>query len=110
MAGECVILVTGATGTVGSELVRRLTDAGERVRALSRDPDRASKLLPDGVEVVRGDLADQASLRAALAGVSRAYLLSGGPQQAHLERGFVEVARETGLQHLIKHSAQAVGF
>lgn len=67
-------LVTGATGKVGGSAVRQLLDAGHtNVRALVRDPDRAR--LPAGVEVVRGDLSDAASLDAALDGVTRVLLV-----------------------------------
>ncbi|KOX14069.1 SDR family oxidoreductase [Nocardiopsis sp. NRRL B-16309] len=67
-------LVTGATGKVGGSAVRQLLDAGHsNVRALVRDPARAR--LPAGVEVVRGDLSDPASLDAALDGVTRVLLV-----------------------------------
>lgn len=67
-------LVTGATGKVGGSAVRQLLDAGHtNVRALVRDPARAR--LPAGVEVVRGDLSDAASLDAALDGVTRVLLV-----------------------------------
>jgi uncharacterized protein YbjT (DUF2867 family)/ketosteroid isomerase-like protein len=67
-------LVTGATGKVGGSAVRQLLDAGHTdVRALVRDPGRAR--LPAGVEVVRGDLSDAASLDAALDGVTRVLLV-----------------------------------
>ncbi|GAB2481922.1 NAD(P)H-binding protein [Nocardiopsis aegyptia] len=67
-------LVTGATGKVGGSAVRQLLDAGHtNVRALVRDPGRAR--LPAGVEVVRGDLSDPASLDAALDGVTRVLLV-----------------------------------
>lgn len=68
------ILVTGATGTVGRCVVRRLLDAGHPVRALTRDP--AGARLPAGVEVVAGDFTDPSSLRPALRGVERAHLVS----------------------------------
>ncbi|MEU4443769.1 NAD(P)H-binding protein [Actinosynnema sp. NPDC050801] len=68
------VLVTGATGTVGRCVVRRLLDAGESVRALTRDPARAR--LPASVEVVAGDFTDPSSLRAALRGVRRVHLVS----------------------------------
>ncbi|HEX9355919.1 MAG TPA: NmrA family NAD(P)-binding protein, partial [Streptosporangiaceae bacterium] len=70
-----MILVTGATGNVGGNLVRLLADAGTQVRALTRDPDRAA--IPAGVTAVTGDLNQPESLSAALAGVSGVFLLPG---------------------------------
>jgi uncharacterized protein YbjT (DUF2867 family) len=68
------ILVAGATGNVGTPLVEQLRAAGERVRALTRDPAKAQ--LPAGVEVVAGDLADPATLPAAFDGVRAAHLIN----------------------------------
>jgi uncharacterized protein YbjT (DUF2867 family) len=70
-----VILVFGATGNVGGAVVRELTGAGSEVRAVVRQPERAS--LPAGVEAVAGDLTDVATLRPSLAGVDAAFLMSG---------------------------------
>ncbi|MGM1063683.1 NAD(P)H-binding protein [Saccharothrix sp. Mg75] len=70
MRGE--VLVTGATGNVGAQVVRGLLAAGEVPRALSR---RADAGLPDGVEVVRGHHFDPATLEAALVGVDRVFLV-----------------------------------
>lgn len=67
-------LVAGATGNVGSELVRALAGAGEPVRALTRT---AGRDWPDGVEEVVGDLNDPASLSGGLDGIRGAFLLSG---------------------------------
>src|SRR5699024_8009477 len=67
------ILVTGATGTVGRALVHALSERGQSVRALSRDPSTA--VLPTGAEVVQGDLTDPSSLTAALDGVSAVHLI-----------------------------------
>src|SRR5437867_384068 len=61
------ILVTGATGNVGRRLVAQLLRAGVRIRGLTRNPDSAG--LPDGVEVVRGELSVPATLEASLNGV-----------------------------------------
>src|SRR2546430_13875159 len=63
-----MILLTGATGNVGSALLRRLTTSGERVRCLVRDPRR---LGPERVrvQIALGDLADPSSFRNALRGV-----------------------------------------
>ena len=68
-----MILVTGATGTVGRQVVTQLSEEGVPVRAVTRDP--ASATLPAGVEIVRGDLADPASLEPHLAGADAAFLV-----------------------------------
>ncbi|CAB3771369.1 NAD-dependent epimerase/dehydratase family protein [Paraburkholderia humisilvae] len=60
------ILVTGATGKVGSRLVKRLAQRGDRVRALIRDPMRATQFKADGIELADGDLLDADSLAAAV--------------------------------------------
>jgi uncharacterized protein YbjT (DUF2867 family) len=70
-----MILVFGATGNAGGAVVRELAAAGAAVRAVVRDPQRAT--VPPGVEAVAGDLGDAATLRPALAGVEAAFLLSG---------------------------------
>ncbi|GAA4841076.1 NAD(P)H-binding protein [Actinomycetospora corticicola] len=67
-----MILVTGATGNIGRELVDLLVARGQDVRALTRDPDRAG--LPAPVEVVRGDPSDGGALSAALDGVDAVFL------------------------------------
>ena len=70
------ILVTGATGSVGKHVVSGLVEAGRDVRALVRDPERAS--LPAGVEVARGDLSTRETVTAALRDVEQAYLMWPG--------------------------------
>jgi len=71
------ILVTGATGTVGRQVVSQLLAADARVRALSRNPDAAG--LPPGVEVVRGDLTVPADLDGCLDGVDTVFLAWTAP-------------------------------
>jgi uncharacterized protein YbjT (DUF2867 family) len=68
-----VILVTGATGTVGRQTVSQLLDAGARVRALTHHPDAAH--LPGDVDVVSGDLSDPDTLAPALEDVEAAFLI-----------------------------------
>src|SRR5262245_4660923 len=63
------ILVTGATGKVGSRLIKRLAQRGEQVRALVRDPTRAANLRTDDIDLIEGDLLDVDSLASAVRGV-----------------------------------------
>ncbi|RJL32200.1 SDR family oxidoreductase [Bailinhaonella thermotolerans] len=80
------ILVTGATGNVGRHLVTRLAGTGHHVRALTRDPARAA--FPEGVEVVRGDLAVPETVAPALEGVTGLHLITfGGDDYAELTTG-----------------------
>jgi len=101
-----MILVTGATGHVGSELVRRLVASGAPVRAMTRRPDEAR--LPSGARPVYGDAGDPASLRAAFAGVSAAFLMSAqpvgtAPAPTH-DLALAEAARQAGVRRLVKLS------
>ncbi|WP_093498302.1 SDR family NAD(P)-dependent oxidoreductase [Streptomyces sp. Ag109_O5-10] len=102
-----MILVTGATGTIGRDVVRQLAARGAKVRALTRDPARAT--VPAGVEVVRGDLADPASLAAASAGATAAFLLRPPGPDAGEDAALVAAAREAGVERLVKLSAIATG-
>lgn len=74
-------LVTGATGTVGGAIVQHLLGAGRPVRALVRDPARARAILPAEVELVAGDVTDDASVRAAVAGCASVFHAAGLPEQ-----------------------------
>ncbi|AZP21251.1 SDR family oxidoreductase [Streptomyces aquilus] len=105
---EDMILVTGATGTIGSEVVRQLAARGEKVRALTRDPGRA--VVPEGVEVVRGDFLDQPSLEAALAGVDAAFLVGVlGPEDGGRDVRLIELTRAAGVRRIVKLSAIGTG-
>jgi uncharacterized protein YbjT (DUF2867 family) len=68
------ILITGATGNAGRHLVQQLTNTGHTVRARTRNPATAN--LPDGVEVVAGDLADTKTLADAFDGVTGLHLIT----------------------------------
>ncbi|MEU7000852.1 NAD(P)H-binding protein [Nonomuraea sp. NPDC046570] len=95
------ILVTGATGTVGRQLVEQLVRAGERVRALTRDPAAAG--LPAEAEVVRGDLTKPDTLRPALEGVTGLHLITfGGDDGEPLQTGheIVEMATKAGVRRV----------
>ncbi|MGA4842234.1 SDR family oxidoreductase [Streptomyces sp. G45] len=94
-------LVTGATGTVGREVVRELLERGHAVRALTRDPATAD--LPAGAEAVRGDLTDPASLAPALDGVTGLHLITfSGAAFQPLQTGpeIVRLARAAGVRRV----------
>ncbi len=71
-----MILITGATGNIGAEMVSLLIARGERVRLLVRDARKVAHL-GDGVEVVTGDLLEPSTLPAAFVGVERAFVMIG---------------------------------
>jgi uncharacterized protein YbjT (DUF2867 family) len=94
------ILVTGATGTVGRHVVQQLVSRGAEIRALVRDPAKAN--LPAGVNLVRGDLLDVASLRGALSGVSTLFLLNAVvPDEFSQALIALNLAREAGIQRIV---------
>lgn len=78
MAGEKPVLVVGATGYLGGQVVDELLKRGKRVRALVRPKSDASKLAAKGVEVVRGDMLDAGSLTDAMAGVDAVVSTAAG--------------------------------
>lgn len=97
-----MILITGATGIVGREVVAQLVGAGEQVRALTRDPQRAR--FPAGVEAVQGDLTDPAALARAVEGVSKVYLFLG-PDHG---KALLDAARGAGVQQVVLLSSLSV--
>jgi len=101
-----MILVTGATGHVGSELVRQLIERGEEVRALVRDPSKANKL-PAAADVAVGDLEDLPSLLKAYQGADRIFLLVPGIDHKAAETALL-AAKETGIGRIVYLSSYAV--
>ena len=75
------VLVTGATGKVGNAVARALAGRGDQVRALVRDPERARRVLPDAIELHRGDVTDRASIDAAVEGCEIVFTAHGLPEQ-----------------------------
>jgi uncharacterized protein YbjT (DUF2867 family) len=101
--GKRMILVTGATGNVGSALVRQLAEAGEPVRALSRSGN-VSKL-PPGAEAAAGDLNNPESLIPALAGVRAVFLLPG---YENMPETLAEI-RRAGAERVVLLSGGSAG-
>jgi uncharacterized protein YbjT (DUF2867 family) len=104
---KSTVLVLGATGMVGSHVVRELAERGEPVRAFVRDPGRAAQLLSDTVPLAAGDLTEPGTLDAALEGVGRVLLCMGNrPDQAHLEISAIDACRRAGVGRMVKISAK----
>ena len=100
-----MILMTGATGTVGREVVKRLSSEGVSVRALTRDPGKAGTIRLPHVEVVKGDFEDAESIRRACAGVDRAFLLTNSTERAGEQQvAFTRLAQQSGVRHIVKLS------
>ena len=101
-----MILVTGATGMTGSELVRRLSARGVRVRGLTRNIEKAVALsaLPN-VEMVTGDMEQPETLSGALQGVERAMLISSSDaKMLEVQSNFIEAAKRASVRYVVKLS------
>jgi uncharacterized protein YbjT (DUF2867 family) len=97
-----VLLVTGATGNVGREVVSALAARGEDVRAVVRDPARASA--PAGVELVQGDLELPESLTPALAGARGVFLLGGWSDMP----GLAQRIERAGVERVVLLTSRSV--
>jgi uncharacterized protein YbjT (DUF2867 family) len=98
-----VILVTGATGTVGREVVALLLAAGKPVRGMTRDAARAK--FDPRVEAVQADFASPETLAKAVEGVERVFSLTLGPQTGTHERALAAAAKAAGVRHMVKLGA-----
>jgi len=99
-------LITGATGNVGTALVKLLHEQGYAVRALVRDPSRAERL-PDGIDVAVGDLDDLDSLTAAASGVNGIFYMQVNPGTAPTEN-IVAAARAADVARIVALSSIGV--
>ena len=109
--GSRLILVSGATGTQGGAVARALIERGFAVRGLTRNPasEGAQALRALGVEMVRGDFDDTASLDAALAGAYGAYSVQqyrgiGVEAEIRQSKAFADAAKRAGIRHFIYSS------
>jgi uncharacterized protein YbjT (DUF2867 family) len=94
------ILVTGATGNIGRQVVEHLVKRGADVRALVRDPSKAG--FPAGVSVVQGDFLDVDSLRKAMSEVSTLFLLNAVvPDEFTQALIALNVARSAGIERIV---------
>ena len=100
-----MILVTGATGHVGSELVRLLAEQGTPARVLVHSPDKAAPIKRLGLEVAVGDFEQPDTLDAAMAGCDQLFLLSPpSPRQPQQEHHVINAAKRAGVAHVVKQS------
>jgi uncharacterized protein YbjT (DUF2867 family) len=101
-----LILVTGATGTVGTAVVHRLRERRQAVRAIVRDRSAPSLLAGLNVELFQADLRRPQTLEGAFGGVHTAFLLTPSvDDQAAIEIGFIDAAVAAGVRTIVKHSA-----
>src|SRR6185295_2756011 len=99
-----MILVTGGTGLIGSEVLRLLSHAGVPARALVRNSSR-EPMLP-GIARASGDLAKPETLPSVFAGCTKLFLLTGNSENAaELQQHAIAAARQAGLTHVVKLSA-----
>jgi uncharacterized protein YbjT (DUF2867 family) len=100
-----MILITGATGTVGSEVVKRLSAQKIEVRAVTRDPRKAEANRLPHVQFVQGDFDDDDSMRQACSGIDRAFLLTNSTERVEQQQiAFTRIAQESGVRHIVKLS------
>jgi len=109
--GHNVVLVTGATGRQGGSVVRHMLSQGWNLRALVRNPtaDGAKSLTDRGVEVVRGDLEDPASLTNPLRGIWGVFSVQdfwsvGAKREVQQGKNLAEAARKAGVEHFVYSS------
>lgn len=98
-----MILVTGATGTVGRQVVDQLVAQGASVRGLTRDAARAN--LPDVVDVFEGDLGKPETLTSAFDGVRKLFVVLSGLSQVDT---LVDIAKQAGVEHVVLLSSSSV--
>lgn len=103
---EGYILVIGATGTVGREVVEQLLAAGERVKVAVRSPSKVMALKGRGVEVAELDFARTSTLENAFKGVDRLFLLTPfDSRMVQFTEQLVREAQHVGVKHIVKLSA-----
>jgi uncharacterized protein YbjT (DUF2867 family) len=104
-----MILITGASGTVGRAVLHEVRKAGKAFKAMYRNAEEASKA-PPGVPTVLADFAEAKSLKAALQGVDTVFLVcSPIPQLLELEGNMIDACKETGVRHIVLNSALGAG-
>jgi uncharacterized protein YbjT (DUF2867 family) len=104
-----MILITGASGSVGKAVLQEAGKKALKVRGMFRSKEEAAKA-PSGCETVLADYTDEQSLRKALTGVTSAYVVcSPIPQLVELESNMLDACKESGVKHVVLNSAMGAG-
>lgn len=104
------ILVTGATGNIGGEVIQALLKRNTTIRGLVRDSQKATKLAEQGVELAIGDLSHPKTLDSALQDIETAFLvLPNLLNQVELECKFIDAAKSAGIRQIVKLSVMGAG-
>ncbi len=104
------VLVIGATGKVGSELLKLLVGSKLQARAATRNPGQAGKFLPGSVETVEFDFEKPKTFTPALRGVKKVFLIARPTDNKSDQAGipFVEEARRQGVAHIVNLTAMGI--
>lgn len=100
-----MILITGATGHIGTELIALLLECDQSIRVLVRDESKVTHLDPR-IQRVIGDLNDLASLTSAMQGVERVFLVTF---ETHQDINVLKAAKQAGVNHVVKLSTLEAG-
>lgn len=104
-----MILVTGASGSVGKEVVREMLKTGKEFRAMFRSKEEAAKA-PQGVKTVIADFSNPASLQSALQGVDRVFLVCSPIRElVELEGNVINASEKAGVKRIVQNSALGAG-
>ncbi len=100
-----MILITGATGNVGTEVIKKLSEGKQPIRAFVRNRTQARHITQPGVELVEGDFAKPKTFARALDGVESVFLLTPSTAEAEQEQcDFVDAAQKSKVKHIVKLS------
>lgn len=104
-----MILITGASGTVGRAVLDQVRKAGKPFKAMYRNADDAKKA-PPGISTMLADFAETSSLEQALQGIDTAFVVcSPIPQLVELEGNMIDASKEAGVSHIVLNSALGAG-
>jgi len=104
-----MILVTGASGTVGGAVLEEVRRAGKPFKAMYRSQEDAARV-PAGMATVAADFAEKESLRRALRDVQSVFLVCAPiPDLVQLESNVIDACLESGVKHVVLNSALGAG-